>query len=447
MDLWPGGGIGQQLPGRHQAGGADGGAHAMNVPRGVAIVHGQSRAGIVELVGDVAMAMHLLPIRGQNAQPLVRVRCRGLGLTQHPVQTHQRQALLGIAAAHVGMDAGEPHLPDASARLGLGRFVPQAGVEGLALVVDGQGLGRPFDAGAELVVGKLEAIDQTVDGIGHPQHRKAHRAHRVPHPHEADAGAAMAPARRRQIGLQIPAMGSGEFLDRRPAPQTAQQAFQPGAVVMPVGAVGVLHALAQRFVAVQALRVEDADAGDQPRQTAHGEGAAAEAEQVDVIAGFIHPYQRGIQLPHVARQSPAEGAAEDLQRPEGGGAHAIVVDGDLRHVRIVLIDHLEQLEHIGAAILVGRVARAIGTDHDVLGHDVAPPCYGFPASSLAEAPGAGVRHFSATRRADLRASRARHRAGCRLPDPTAGTCRCAPARRAVPRPGRRRRRRGCRPRS
>src|SRR5262249_51181305 len=93
----------------------------------------------------------------------------------------------------------------------------------------------------------------------------------------------------------------------------------------------------------------------------------------DVVAGIVDARQLLVEVLDVPAQPPAGRAAEQFERFELLGAHAVVVDRDLRRrARIEAvrfeIDRLEQLEDVGAAALDGRVAGAVRTDDEALRH-------------------------------------------------------------------------------
>src|SRR5260370_23920313 len=80
--------------------------------------------------------------------------------------------------------------------------------------------------------------------------------------------------------------------------------------------------------------------GDQTGDDADGEGAAAEAETIDLIAGLIVAATEAVDREHVALQSKSEDAAERRKQLERRRADAVIVESDLAF-RIAQIEDLE----------------------------------------------------------------------------------------------------------
>src|SRR5438552_8471202 len=76
-------------------------------------------------------------------------------------------------------------------------------------------------------------------------------------------------------------------------------------------AIQIVRPLDARFV----RRVQDAALADQPDQASRGVGAAAEAEDVDLVPRLVVLREPPVSLLDVLRESPAEGAAGDLVVP------------------------------------------------------------------------------------------------------------------------------------
>src|SRR5262245_62004173 len=134
-------------------------AHLAHVARLPPIEHAESRPGVVELVVDVGVLAERFPLVFVQSKAMrVLAQPGSLGLSQHPVERDERHALLGIAAADVGMSAREPDLLDTPVRLL--RLVPQQRRKRMALVVDCQRVARAIDASPETVAGKLEPIER-----------------------------------------------------------------------------------------------------------------------------------------------------------------------------------------------------------------------------------------------------------------------------------------------
>jgi hypothetical protein len=324
-----------------------------------------------------------------QAQPVATVRIEP-DLADHPPQREVTQIVVGIAAAHVRMHAGEPHLRDA---LGIGGapFVPQHRMEGVALVVEGDRVARALHARREILIGKPMRVEDAVDHGRQLVDRQAHGIDRVPDAHEPDRGgeAVVAPERLgRRNGPQKPVpQPSGEPGDGRVIVAATialvgelDPGFQPRMRVQPDL---VVAAPRHRFAAV-----EDAALGDQSCERARGERAPAEPEDVDVIAVPVVPAQELVEVPDVARQAPAERAAENLERPEAGRADAIVVKRDL--VVVAEIERLIQPPHVGLIELGWAVPGAVGEQHDIAA--AARGCHlGAPGIGPLRRPGHGRR--------------------------------------------------------
>jgi hypothetical protein len=82
-----------------------------------------------------------------------------------------------------------------------------------------------------------------------------------------------------------------------------------------------------------------------------------------VVAGPVVPADEFIEVAHVARQAPAERAAQQLKRPEAGGPHAVIIEGQL--VVLAEVERLIQLPYVGPVELGCAVAGAIRQEDDV----------------------------------------------------------------------------------
>src|SRR3954471_6196743 len=123
---------------------------------------------------------------------------------------------------------------------------------------------------------------------------------------------------------------------------------------------------------IQAVRVldhaavlgkQDPAVAHQPGETARGEGATAEAEEPQLIAGLVVLDQPGVAVPHVTREAVAERAAADpLAEPR---AHAGLVLDEL----IVRLDdgilELADVRHRGP---VRAVPGAVAEDDQAFAH-------------------------------------------------------------------------------
>ncbi len=323
----------------------------------VAIVGAQALARVVEpRVGGLAVG-DLLHRRRVQRQP------RGRGLAHHPVQRHQRLPVLGVAAADVGVHAGEPHLRQPAGRhaagrdeLRLVRLVEQHRVEGLALLVQRQRVAGALHVQAQVVVDRLHRPDQQRDAPLELVDRHAVGGDGVPQAQEADrhrAGLAL----RRQGGEVRGGLARGEPQQRVAQPPAQPHHGAPRRIArVAVAAVGedrVRVELGLGAAAHQALAV------DQRRQHADGERAAAEAEGVDVVARRVVAADELVEVDDVALQAVAADAAEDGQELDRRIADAVVVHRELRRRR--LVDRLEHAPDIGLLRLGRAVAGAVGT--------------------------------------------------------------------------------------
>ena len=288
------------------------------------------------------------------------------------------------------MHAGEPDLRDALGIAGA-PFVPQHRMEGVALVVEGDRVARALHARREILIGKPVRVEDAVDHGRELVDRQAHGIDRVPDAHEPDRGgeAVVAPERlRRRDGPQksVP-QPPGEPGDGRVVVATTiafvgelDPGFQPRAGVQ----LDVLVAAPGHDFAA----VKDPAFGDQSRERARGKRAPAEPEDVDVVAFPVMPAQELVEVLDVARQAPAEGAREHLERSDAGRPDAIVVECDL--VVATEIERLIQPPDVGLVELGGAVSGAVGQQHDVA---AAPRGYRLGAAGIGRLwrPGRGRR--------------------------------------------------------
>ena len=265
----------------------------------------------------------LLPVDPQAA---------GHRFADHPAQGDVGQAALGVPAAYVRMNPGKPHLLDGLARRGIA-LVPQARRKIAASLVDGEGVVAVGDVGIQPGIVKAFA------GV----HRQ--RLHGIPH---ADEVHRAAPA---EVGAEAPRHGViGRVVDFR----------------------GVFHQVAG-VLAEQAAGVEHAG------QRAHGEGAAAEAEEIHGVAVFVAAHQVAVGILDVLLQPVAgrlvgqglQAAARFVVFP-AAGADAGVVIGRLRRV---LLRQYVGLHDVGVVASV-FVAGAVAADDDVFHVLLLSPCRG-----------------------------------------------------------------------
>src|SRR5690606_36384763 len=135
--------------------------------------------------------------------------------------------------------------------------------------------------------------------------------------------------------------------------------------------VGVVVVAVQRDrfpVAPRMPQPQDAALADHAGEAARGVGAAAEAEQEQLVAGLVVEHQEAVGLVEVVVQAAAEGAAGELVE-RAAGAHALVVEHQLRHRPGAARGEQRQLYHVGGAglpvlLLVRAVPGAVAEDRD-----------------------------------------------------------------------------------
>jgi hypothetical protein len=260
---------------------------------------------------------------GQRNEPILDDRQGAepgaLRLLHHPEERHVAEALVRIAAADIGVHAGEPHLfqPPLLDFVGLDQLrfvhlVPQQRVERVALVVNREGMPSAQDAFVQLVVGHAERVDPVVDRPRDLSDRSTVCGDGIPDADEAD--------RRSAIVGRIVDVAALETVDPS-ANRGAGAPKQPRRPLEPAWQKGG----AERLVRGAALAIEFGfTAGahqpfrrDERNHEAHGERAAAEPEGVDVVAVPVIAARIAINIQDVSLEAPAERAAEQGQRLEG----------------------------------------------------------------------------------------------------------------------------------
>jgi hypothetical protein len=254
------------------------------VERGERVV-GMSRLATVDIHVEEALVEH------EAARP---------GLGRHPQQGGVGQAAHRVAAAHVGVHAGEPDLPHPALRLVgdalLLGGLPQARLELQAPLVQGQRLARAGHDGAERdVVELVPAADRAGDA------ERSHRVEDAEQPH----------------GDVPVAVGGAELLR---GPREGGRAVGPG----PVAVDGLAE-----LVRDQRLAGQQPHPADHPDQAAGGVGATAEAEHEDLVAGVVVEGQEPVSRPDVVEEPEAEGTAEDPVDEVAAGPHAAEVEHQL----------------------------------------------------------------------------------------------------------------------
>src|SRR5262245_15816593 len=173
---------------------------------------------------------------------------------EHPVERQIRQAPVLVAAADVGVHAGEPYLLDGLIAAAP-RQVPNGGLKFLAMLVDGQRLAGVIDDAAQLGIVKLKY--RAANPV-QPFARNTQRAHGVEDTQKPDANVGMT--------------------------ELAQLGVIGGEALLWLGAIITPGKLQVAPVAV--LGPQQTTGGNKAAQAARREGTARIAEQVDVIAGL-----------------------------------------------------------------------------------------------------------------------------------------------------------------
>ncbi len=306
----------------------------------------------------------------------IDLKATGHRLIDHPEQRIFRKSALGfgIAAADIGMDAGEPHLLDIL-RLGIAiveavmseglRRVPFFQPKHAAPLVDRNRLAENLHARILQGVGELFQA-RPVKPV-RPRHD--HARDRVPDADEMD-GRPACRENSREL-RRLVAFGCGE-----------------GTIgIAGVGQLGQVEAAATLAVGgkllvggeaasceIGLLRRDQPDFVDQPRQHPHAVGAAGKAEQVDVVAFAVMVDQEQIGGEHLVIEAVAGGEPEDgaeilLQllpriRPRQRADARIVKHHLPRRGFVGLAQAAIELEHIGN-VLGDLVAGAVAADDDV----------------------------------------------------------------------------------
>ena len=198
-----------------------GGLHPSgDIARLIAVISAEAGAAVVERPGAARQRAEAL------GDGLDGPQARFLRLLHHPEERDVAEALVGIAAADVGMHAGEPDLLEAPgvdpARLLLSlrrldraflvHLVPRQRVEGIALIVDGEGVAGAANAVGKRIIGHAQRDEPFVDSLGDLRDRAAIGRHRVPNADELDDRVEVVWRARRRAP---PARLSGPFPPRR----------------------------------------------------------------------------------------------------------------------------------------------------------------------------------------------------------------------------------------
>jgi hypothetical protein len=289
------------------------------------------------------------------------------------------------------MHAGEPDLPEPSfgkLPLLLGELVPQERVERVPLVVERKRVAGVADLLAQLVIRHRKGPDPLVDAARQLGEGSAIGGDRIPCPDEADLLDGLLP----DLVVSHLMAGAAPQVDDAVA-SLAQHVDEPDRHLAGM-LLGLLHAPLLRLlrslqrqlvaVAIGAIGVADvaielllgqvaqhALVGDEPGQDPDREGAPAEAEDVDGVAGLVILAKEPVEGGDVALEPDPEDAAQDRERLEGRGADAVVVMGDLPDRtlrRLAEIERLVEPPNIRPEELARAVAGPIRKQDDVLCH-------------------------------------------------------------------------------
>ena len=282
-------------------------------------------------------------------------------LLDEPVQRLVRGAVRLVAAADVAVHAREPRLLQLAGPAG--RALPQRRRERHAVLVDRERVVRVLDrrAQADVVERVLPAVDELAEPAG-----RAERPDRVPDTDVPDRGA------RAAIGL-----AERDLPFRR------------------VGCDAPLVEAEDLGHEVVVVLVEQADVVHESRQRAHRERAAAETEEIELVARHVVVEQEPVQRDDVAAHAVAERAARELvERPARPDA-VEVADHLVRAVGRDRAHRARHLRHVRRPALPGRlvdlvahVPRAVGADDEPL-HGLS-----FSFTTTLVSPAAGVTSLS-----------------------------------------------------
>lgn len=86
-------------------------------------------------------------------EDILRIKIqKAIQLRHHPCEGDIRDCSVGVAAANIGMHAGEPALREGFGQALAGGFFPDGGREGFAVLVEGEGVEGVFDVGGDFGV-------------------------------------------------------------------------------------------------------------------------------------------------------------------------------------------------------------------------------------------------------------------------------------------------------
>src|SRR2546421_3238848 len=129
--------------------------------------------------------------------------------------------------------------------------------------------------------------------------------------------------------------------------------------------------LIRRVVVAHERPREDAALANHAADAAHGERAAAEAEEKDLVARLVVGNEKTISVVDVVLDAAAEGAAAHSVDHVAGPYALVVVDHLQRAAGVALRDAVTELHDVGraghaVALLVGGVPRPVAAQHQPL---------------------------------------------------------------------------------
>ncbi|KGE03793.1 hypothetical protein HRUBRA_01540 [Pseudohaliea rubra DSM 19751] len=302
------------------------------------LLQGAGLVGVEQTVGGVEV--HRVVTAGAVVQALEvcrQGRAERRGAVQHPGERRVREAaLFPGAAAHGAVVAGEPALAQAGA--GARGAVHQGGRKFLAALIDSHRVGRAADVAAEGGVVELVAgAGQPVEGEEGGFVGDAEGAHRIPAAEKIDGGVE-----------RLHPLAKG-LLQRRLATAGAVNGHGLGDVLQP--------------------RARHHPHGtEQAGNAAGGVGAAAEAEQEELITGLVVEADEAVSLVHEVVEPLADATLKHAPETLGIGAHAIIVVGHLRQRHRTRLIHrqqaLQQPANVGDVPHAQVVPGAVAADDD-----------------------------------------------------------------------------------
>src|SRR5215207_9871210 len=236
-------------------------------------------------------------------------------LVSHPEKRDLRELGVAVPTPHVAVHTGEPDLLERLV-LRVVSLLPDRRPERPPPLVNGDRVVGVEDVAAQRRVVKRPEFAQhwRTEAVD----RDSQRADGVPDAHEVNV----------DVGVRV----------RAPEQRGRDAARLTVLVRVPVEPVGLLYPMS-------VLRPEDAAVAHQPDGAASREGAAAEPEEIQLVAGLVVVHQEAVALLHVSGEPNAEPAAE--QALPAARTDAGLVVQELTSAGLVLIRERQgELGHI-----------------------------------------------------------------------------------------------------